>query len=57
MAVKAEPESRPAAAWRLLGAEERGVVVRGAAARVRGALLALEAGLRGVGLRAAMPQN
>ena len=55
MAVIAEPDSRLArgAAWRERGA----AAVRGAAARVRELLVALEAGLRGVGLRVAMAQN
>lgn len=55
MATKTEPE--PPWVWRVLGAVALATGVRGAAARVRGALLALEAGLRGVGLRAAIQQN
>lgn len=56
MAVKAEPEFCEAT-WRERGAAPRLGVDLGAAARVRGALVARIAGLRGVGLRAAMHQN
>jgi hypothetical protein len=53
----AEPDSREpverGAAWRDLGA----AAALGVVARVRELLVALEAGLRGVGLRVAMAQN
>ena len=59
MATIIEPDSR-GARWREAGAAclLRGVAeARGVTARVREALVALEAGLRGVGLRVAMAQN
>ena len=50
--MNSDPDSR--CVWRALGAAARGAAALGVVARVRGALLARDAGLRDVGLRAAI---
>jgi len=62
MATNTEPEADDWLAWRPLAAEALGAEARAAGAfgvveRVRPAPVDLEAGLRGVGLRAAISQN
>ena len=62
MLTKTEPEAEPWLTWRPRAADARGAEARAAGAfgvveRVRPAPVDLEAGLRGVGLRAAISQN
>lgn len=62
MLTSTEPEAEPWLTWRpltaaALGAEARAAGAFGVVERVRPAPVDLEAGLRGVGLRAAIPQN
>jgi hypothetical protein len=58
MVTKTEPEPEPEReGWLVWRAEARATGAFGVAERVRAAPVDLEAGLRGVGLRAAIPQN
>ena len=62
MLTRTEPEAELWLTWRPLAADALGAEARAAGAfgvveRVRPAPVDLEAGLRGVGLRAAIPQN